>query len=147
MTNSVHLHRVFATTPLKLYRAFIEPDALASWLPPYGYLCTVHALDATVGGRQAMSFRNFTTGNSHSFSGVYQELVPGERLVYTDVFDDPGMPGEMLVTVELRAVAIGTDVRITQSGIPDMIPVEACMLGWQDSLAKLERLVLPEIPA
>ena len=145
MPSTVRLHRVIATRPDKLYRAFIEADAIASWLPPYGFLCTVHELNATVGGRHRMSFRNFTTGHSHAFGGVYRELVSGERLVYTDRFDDPAMPGEMTVTVTLKAVSVGTEISIEQAGIPDMIPTEACYLGWQDSLTKLEKLVVPEI--
>lgn len=145
MPNTIQLHRVFAAKPEKLYRAFLEPDALASWLPPFGFLCTVHTLDAKVGGTFRMSFRNFTTGDSHAFGGTYEELVPGERLVYTDRFDDPGLPGEMRVTVTLKAVAVGTEITIEQAGIPDMIPPEACYLGWQDSLQKLEKLVVPDI--
>ena len=145
MPNTVLLHRVFATKPEKIYRAFLEPDAVASWLPPYGYLCTVHELDAKVGGTHRMSFRNFTTGDGHAFGGVYLELVLGERLVYTDKFDSPGLPGEMKVTVTLKPVAVGTEVKIEQAGIPDAIPPEACYLGWQDSLHKLEKLVVPEI--
>lgn len=145
MPSTVHLHRVIATKPEKVYRAFLEPDAVASWLPPYGFLCTVHELVAKVGSGHKMSFRNFTTGNSHSFSGTYLELVPGERLVYTDVFDDPNLPGEMKVTVTLKPVSVGTDVTIEQQGIPDAIPPEACYLGWQDSLRKLAKLVEPEI--
>lgn len=145
MPNIVKLHRVFATRPEKVYRAFIEPDAIASWLPPYGFLCTVHELDARKGGKHRMSFRNFTTGNSHSFGGAYLELVPGEKLVYTDSFDDPNLPGEMTVTVTLKAVSVGTDVSIEQAGIPDLIPIEGCYLGWQESLRKLARLVEPEI--
>ena len=145
MPGVVRLHRVIATKPEKLYRAFLEPDAVASWLPPFGFLCTVHELEAKMGGGHRMSFRNFTTGASHSFAGIYQELVPGERLVYTDKFDEPNMPGEMKVTVTLQAVSVGTEVSIEQSGIPDLIPPEACYLGWQDSLHKLEKLVVPEI--
>jgi uncharacterized protein YndB with AHSA1/START domain len=145
MPGTVRFHRVFATRPEKIYRAFLEPDAIASWLPPCGFLCTVHALEAKVGGSHRMSFRNFTNGETHTFGGVYLELVPGERLVYTDRFDDPNLPGEMRVTVELKAVSTGTELTIEQSGIPDMIPPEACYLGWQDSLQKLEKLVLPEI--
>src|SRR5690606_6568047 len=132
-------------SPDKIYRAFTEPDAIASWLPPYGFLCTVHELDARVGGRHRMSFRNFTTGQSHSFGGTYLELVPGERLVYTDGFDDPAMPGEMRVTVVLTPVTVGTEMHVEQDGVPDLIPAEACYLGWQDSLHKLKRLVEPEI--
>lgn len=145
MPNTVRLHRVLATRPEKVYRAFVEADAIASWLPPFGFLCTVHELDAREGGKHRMSFRNFTTGNSHSFGGIYLELMPGERLVYTDSFDDPGMPGEMKVAVTLKAVSVGTDVFIEQQGIPDAIPAEACYLGWQESLHKLARLVEPEI--
>ena len=145
MPGTIRLHRVIAAKPEKVYRAFIEPDAVASWLPPYGYLCTVHQLDAKVGGRHRMSFRNFTTGASHGFGGQYLELVPGQRLVYTDTFDDPNMPGEMKVTVTLKAVSTGTDISIVQEGVPDMIPPEACYLGWQESLDKFKRLVEPEI--
>lgn len=145
MPGTVRLHRVIAASPEKVYRAFIEPDAVASWLPPYGFLCTIHELKPEVGGTHRMSFRNFTTGNSHSFGGEYKELVPGERLVYTDRFDDPNLPGEMKVTVALKAVSVGTDISIEQEGVPDLIPPEACYLGWQDSLYKLARLVEPEI--
>ena len=146
MPSTIRLHRVIAAKPEKLYRAFIEPDAVASWLPPYGFLCTVHELDAKAGGRHRMSFRNFTTGESHSFGGTYLELIPAEKLVYTDRFDDPNLPGEMTVTVELRAVSVGTEVHITQAGIPDIIPLDACYLGWQESLRKLAKLVEPNIP-
>jgi uncharacterized protein YndB with AHSA1/START domain len=145
MPSTIRLHRVIAAKPDKVYRAFLEPDAVASWLPPFGFLCTVHELNAKVGGTHRMSFRNFTTGGSHSFGGTYLELVPGERLVYTDRFDDTNLPGEMKVTVTLKAVSIGTEVNIEQSGIPDVIPTAACYLGWQDSLHKLEKLVVPEI--
>jgi len=145
MPNTVRLHRVIATTPGKVYRAFLEPDAVASWLPPFGFTCTVHELDARVGGRHRMSFRNFTTGNTHAFGGEYLDLVPGERLVYTDRFDDPNLPGEMRVTVTLRDVSVGTEMTVEQQGIPDVIPVEACYLGWQESLRKLAKLVEPEI--
>ncbi|MBV2143502.1 SRPBCC family protein [Falsochrobactrum sp. TDYN1] len=145
MPNTIRLHRVIATKPEKLYRAFIEADAIASWLPPYGYLCTVHELDAKVGGNHKMSFRNFTTGQGHSFGGTYLELVPGERLVYTDRFDDPNLPGEMKVTISLKAVSVGTEMHVEQEGVPDIIPPEACYLGWQDSLRKLAKLVEPEI--
>ncbi len=145
MPSNVKLHRVIAAPPEKLYRAFVESDAIASWLPPYGFLCSVHELNATVGGKHRMSFRNFTTGNSQSFGGTYLKLVPGEMLVYTDSFDDPNMPGEMTVTVALRAVSVGTELIIEQSGIPDVIPVESCYLGWQESLSKLAKLVEPEI--
>lgn len=145
MPSTVTLHRVLATKPEKVYRAFVEPDAVASWLPPFGFTCTVHKLNAKVGGEHRMSFRNFTTGGSHSFGGTYKELVPGEKLVYTDSFDDANLPGEMTVTVILKAVSVGTDVQIEQKGIPDLIPVEACYLGWQESLRKLAKLVEPEI--
>lgn len=145
MPSIIKLHRVIAAKPEKVYRAFIEPDAVASWLPPYGYLCTVHELDAKVGGKHRMSFRNFTTGHGHSFGGTYLELVPGERLVYTDGFDDPNLPGEMRCTVTLKAVSVGTELNVVQEGVPDVIPAEACYLGWQQSLRKLTELVEPEI--
>jgi len=144
--NTVRLHRVLPTKPEKVYRAFLEADAVAKWLPPYGFTCTVEKLDAKVGGVHRMSFRNFTTGNSHSFGGEYLELVPGQRLRYTDRFDDPGLPGAMEVTVTLKAVAVGTEIHIEQSGIPAAIPVEACYLGWQESLEQLAKLVTPNIP-
>jgi uncharacterized protein YndB with AHSA1/START domain len=146
MSGTITLHRVLPVVPAKLYRAFTTADAMAQWLPPYGFTCTVHELDARVGGRHRISFTNFTTGNSHSFGGEYRELVPDERLQYTDVFDDPNLPGEMVVTVTLRAVPVGTELRIEQAGIPDAIPAEACYLGWQESLDKLARLVGPNIP-
>ena len=145
MPSTVRLHRVLATKPDKVYRAFVEADALAKWLPPNGFTCTVHQFDAKVGGGFKMSFRNFTTGNSHSFGGEYLELVPGERLLYTDRFDDPNLPGEIRVTVTLKKVSVGTEVNIEQAGIPDLIPVEACYLGWQQSLQNLAKLVEPEI--
>ena len=145
MPSTVHLHRVLTTSPEKLYRAFIEADALAKWLPPNGFACTVHSLEPKVGGTFRMSFRNFTTGDSHSFGGEYHELVPGERLRYTDKFDDPNLPGEMQVTVTLKKVSCGTELNIEQAGIPDVIPPEACYLGWQESLRNLARLVEPEI--
>jgi uncharacterized protein YndB with AHSA1/START domain len=145
MPNTVRLHRVLATKPDKVYRAFIEPDALAKWLPPNGFTCTVHHLDAKVGGAFRMSFRNFTTGKSHAFGGHYLELVPGERVRYADKFDDPNLPGEMQVTVALKQVSVGTEINIVQEGIPDAIPAEACYLGWQDSLRNLANLVEPEI--
>ena len=145
MPNTVRLHRVLTTKTDKVYRAFIEAYAMAKWLPPNGFTYTVHQFDAKVGGTFRMSFRNFTTGASHSFGGKYLELVPGERLRYTDNFDDPNLPGEMQVTVALKSVAVGTEVNITQEGIPDLIPVEACYLGWQQSLRNLARLVEPEI--
>jgi uncharacterized protein YndB with AHSA1/START domain len=145
MPGTVKLHRVLATKPEKVYRAFIEADALAKWLPPNGFTCTVHSFDGKVGGSFKMSFRNFTTGGSHSFGGKYLELEPGKRVRYTDVFDDPNLPGEMTVTVDLKQVSVGTDVSIVQEGIPDAIPAEACYLGWQESLRNLGRLVEPEI--
>lgn len=145
MPNTVRLHRVLATRPDKIYRAFIEPDAVAKWLPPNGFTCTVHQLEPKVGGAHRMSFRNFTTGHGHAFGGKYVELVPSERLTYTDRFDDPNLAGEMRVTVTLKKVAVGTDVTIVQEGVPDAIPVEACYLGWQESLRNLARLVEPEI--
>lgn len=145
MPGTVRLHRVFATRPEKVYRAFTEAAALAQWLPPRGFMCTVHELDPRVGGRHRMSFHNFTTGQGHSFGGEYVEMIPNERLCYTDVFDDPNLPGEMRVTVTLRAVAVGCEVEIVQEGIPDVIPVAACYLGWQDSLMNLAWLVEPEI--
>jgi len=145
MPGTVRLHRVLTTKPEKVYRAFLEADAVAKWLPPNGFTCTVHHLDAKVGGTHKMSFRNFTTGGSHSFGGQYLELVPNKRLRYTDKFDDPNLPGEMQVTVELKQVSVGTDVSIVQEGIPDLIPPEACYLGWQESLRNLARLVEPEI--
>lgn len=145
MPGTVRLHRVLTTSPEKVYRAFLEPDALAKWIPPNGFTCTVHHLEPQVGGTFRMSFRNFTTGNAHAFGGEYVELVPNERLRYTDRFDDPGLPGEMAVSVSLKAVSVGTEVEIVQSGIPDAIPTEACYLGWQESLRNLARLVEPDI--
>ncbi|MBX3552047.1 MAG: SRPBCC family protein [Pseudolabrys sp.] len=145
MPGTVRLHRVLTTKPEKVYRAFLEADALAKWLPPNGFTCTVHHLEAKVGGTHKMSFRNFTTGLSHSFGGQYQELVPGEKLRYTDKFDDANLPGEMQVTVTLKKVSVGTEVNIIQEGIPDLIPTEACYLGWQESLRNLAKLVEPEI--
>ncbi|MGL9622738.1 SRPBCC family protein [Bradyrhizobium sp. U531] len=145
MPGTVRLHRVLATSPQKVYRAFVEADAMAKWLPPNGFTCTVHHFEPKVGGTFKMSFRNFTTGNGHSFGGEFLELVPGERLRYTDRFDDPNLPGEIEVTVLLRKVSVGTEIDITQSGLPDVIPVEACYLGWQESLRNLAKLVEPEI--
>lgn len=144
--NSVSLHRVIKTSPEKLYRAFTESNAIAAWLPPYGYLCTVHEMDVKVGGGYKMSFTNFSTGHSHSFGGTYLELEPGRLLKYTDKFDDPDLPGEMPTTVSLRKVAGGTELKIRQENIPEAIPADMCYLGWQDSLDKLMRLVEPEIP-
>lgn len=145
MTGTVRLHRVLATTPEKVYRAFIEPDAMAKWLPPNGFTATVHQLDAKVGGTHRMSFRNFTTGHSHSFGGTYLELSPGKCLRYTDKFEDPALPGEIQVTVTLSKVSVGTEIGIVQEGLPDAIPVEACYLGWQESLRNLAKLVEPNI--
>jgi uncharacterized protein YndB with AHSA1/START domain len=144
--NTVRLHRVFATKPEKVYRAFTNADAMARWLPPNGFTAHVHELDARVGGKHRMSFTNFSTGTTMGFSGEYLELVPGEKLRYTDVFDDPNLPGVIEVTVTLKAVSVGTEIHIVQAGIPDVIPVEACYLGWQESLQNLARLVEPEIP-
>ena len=143
--NTVRLHRVLATTPEKVYRAFIEADAVAKWLPPNGFTCSVAHMDAKVGGTFRMSFRNFTNGKSHSFGGEYLELVPNERIRYTDRFDDPKLPGVMAVTVTLKPVVVGTEVHIEQSGIPAPIPVAACYLGWQQSLMQLAQLVEPNI--
>ena len=146
MPNTVRLHRVLATKPDKVYRAFIEADAMAKWLPPNGFTGKVHSMDAKVGGGYQMSFRNFTTGQSHSFGGTYVELTPNERIRYTDKFDDPNMPGEMQVAVTLKEVMCGTEVSITQEGVPEAIPAEMCYLGWQESLILLAKLVEPEIP-
>lgn len=143
---TVRLHRVLRTKPEKVYRAFLEADAMAKWLPPYGFTCTVHHLDARVGGTFRMSFYNFSSGNGHSFGGEYLELVPNERLRYTDKFEDPNLPGVLEVTVSLKPVLAGTELSITQSGIPEAIPLEMCYLGWQESLAQLATLVEPEIP-
>ena len=145
-TNTVRLHRVLRASPERVYRAFLEPDAMAKWLPPHGFTGRVHEMDARVGGGYRMSFTNFGTGRSHSFGGRYTELTPHSRIRYTDRFDDPGMPGEMQVTVSLRPVACGTDVEIVQEGLPAVIPVEFCHLGWQESLTLLAHLVEPEIP-
>ena len=146
MPNTVRLHRVFATKPQKVYRAFIEPDALAKWLPPNGFTCTVHHLEPKAGGSFRLSFRNFTTGRGHAFGGKFVELVPNERVHYTDRFEDPNLPGEIRVTVTLKEVSVGTEVSIVQEGLPDVIPVAACYLGWQESLRNLAKLVEPEIP-
>jgi uncharacterized protein YndB with AHSA1/START domain len=146
MPNTVRFHRVLAAPPEKVYKAFLDADAKAKWLPPNGFTGKVHEIDARVGGSYRMSFTNFTTGNSHSFGGTYTELVPGERICYTDRFDDPNLPGEMHVTVTLKKVSVGTEMNIEQSGIPDVIPPEACTLGWQESLAALAKLVEPNIP-
>ena len=145
MPNTVRLHRVIATKPEKVYRAFLEADALAQWLPPYGFACTVHELEPKVGGRYRMSFRNFTTGQGHSFGGEFIELKPNELIRHTDRFDDPNLPGEIMVTIKLKPVSVGTEVHIVQENLPDVIPAEACYLGWQESLEKLAKLVVPEI--
>jgi uncharacterized protein YndB with AHSA1/START domain len=144
--NSVTLHRVFKTSPEKVFRAFTDSTAIASWLPPYGFLCVVHSMDAKVGGGYKMSFINFTTGHRHSFGGKYLEIKPNEFLKYMDQFDDPNLPGEMITSVWLKKVTGGTDLKVVQEGIPSAIPVDMCYLGWQDSLDKLRKLVEPEIP-
>lgn len=146
MSGTVRLLRVFTAPPERVYRAFLDPAALSKWLPPDGFTCTVHELDARVGGRYRMSFTNFGDGNGHSFGGTYLELVPNQRIVHDDRFDDPNLPGTMLATIVLKPVSCGTDVSVVQEGIPDMIPVEQCTLGWQQSLELLKRLVEPTIP-
>lgn len=145
-TNTVRLHRVLRATPERIYRAFLNPDALAKWLPPHGFTGKVHHMDAKVGGTYKMSFTNFTTGHSHSFGGEYLELVPNERIRHTDKFDDPNLPGEMQVTISLKQVSCGTELQVVQEGIPEVIPAEACYLGWQESLILLAQLVEAEIP-
>lgn len=145
MPNTVKLHRVLKTTPEKIYRAFLEPDALIKWIPPYGFTARTEHLDARVGGTFRMSFTNFSTGHSHSFGGEYLELLPFERISYTDKFDDPNLSGEIVVVIELKKVSCGTEINIEQSGIPDLIPVEMCYLGWQESLLQLANLVEPNI--
>ncbi len=145
-TNTIRLHRVLRATPERVYRAFLDADAMAKWLPPNGFTGKVHQLDARVGGTHRMSFTNFTTGKSHSFGGKYLELVPNERIRYTDAFDDPNLPGEMRLTVTMKKVAAGTELAIVQEGVPEVIPPEACYLGWQESLALLAKLVETEIP-
>jgi uncharacterized protein YndB with AHSA1/START domain len=144
--NTVRLHRVLRTKPEKIYRAFLDADAMAKWLPPNGFTGKVHELDARVGGRYRMSFTNFSTGSSHSFGGEYLELVANERIRHTDRFDDPNLPGQMITTIDLKPVMVGTEVTIVQEGIPEAIPVEACYLGWQESLTLLAQLVEAEIP-
>jgi len=144
--NSVSFHRVLKASPEKIFRAFTEPNAMASWIPPYGFICTVHEMTVEVGGTYRMSFQNFTTGNAHSFGGKYIELKPAEFIKYSNQFDDPNLPGEMNTSVWLRKVMVGTEIKIVQEGIPAVIPVEMCYLGWQESLEKLARLVEPEIP-
>ena len=143
---TVRLHRVLRCPPSKLYRAFTEADAMAKWLPPYGFICTVQQMDARVGGGFRMSFHNFGSGQAHSFGGEYLELVPHQRIRYTDRFDDPNLPGELQVTVSLKQVSCGTELSVEQSGIPEAIPLEMCYLGWQESLAQLATLVEPDIP-
>jgi uncharacterized protein YndB with AHSA1/START domain len=145
-SNTVRFHRVLRTAPEKVFRAFVEPDAYARWLPPNGFTAKVHQMDAKVGGTYKMSFTNFTTGNSHSFGGTYLELVPGERICYSTAFDDPNLPGQMKTTVTLKTVSVGCEVNIVQEGIPSVIPTEACYLGWQESLQHLAKLVEPNIP-
>lgn len=145
-TGTVRFHRVLRSSPERVYRAFLNADAIAKWLPPYGFTCQVHHMDPKVGGTHKMSFTNFTTGNSHSFGGEYRELVPFEKIRYTDKFDDPNLPGEMQTTVLLKQVSCGTELSIVQEGLPEVIPLESCYLGWQESLAQLATLVEPEIP-
>ena len=145
MPSTIRLHRVLKATPERAYRAFTDADALAKWLPPYGFTCKVHQFDARVGGTHKMSFTNFTTGNSHSFGGRYLEMKPNELIRYTDKFDDPNLPGEMQVTVTFKKVSCGTELAIVQEGVPDVIPAEQCYLGWQESLAQLAKLADPEI--
>jgi uncharacterized protein YndB with AHSA1/START domain len=144
--NTIRLHRVLRATPERVYRAFLDADAMAKWLPPNGFTAKVHHIDAKVGGTHKMSFTNFTTGKSHSFGGRYLELKPHERIRYTDKFDDANLPGEMQVTVTLKKVSVGTELNVVQEGVPEVIPAEACFLGWQESLAQLAKLVEPEIP-
>lgn len=146
MSNTVRLHRVLRAPPGRVYRAFLDADALAKWLPPNGFTCQVHRLDAKVGGSYRMTFRNFGTGNGHGFGGTYLELVPDERIRHTDVFDDPNLPGEMITTITLRAVSCGTELHVVQENLPEAIPVEQCYVGWQESLVLLGKLVEPEIP-
>jgi len=145
-TGTVRFHRVLRSPPQRVYRAFLDADAMAKWLPPHGFTCKVHHMDARVGGTFKMSFTNFSSGNGHSFGGEYRELVPNERILYTDSFDDPNLPGEMRVTITLRQVSCGTDIDIVQEGIPQVIPLEMCYLGWQESLGQLAQLVEPDIP-
>ena len=146
MPNKITLHRILTAPTEKVFKAFTDADAMATWLPPYGFVCKVHSLDAKIGGKFKMSFTNFTTGSSHSFGGEYLEIVPNELLKYTDVFDDPNLPGQMTTTIQLKTVLCGTELFVTQEGIPDAIPTEMCYLGWQESLDKLKRLVEPNIP-
>lgn len=145
-TGTVRLHRVLRSKPERVYRAFLDPAATAKWLPPYGFTCKVDHIDARIGGTYRMSFTNFSTGNSHSFGGEYRELVPNEKLVYTDKFDDPNLQGEMRTTITIKPVMTGIELNVVQEGIPEAIPVEMCYLGWQESLMQLAKLVEPEIP-
>ncbi len=145
-TGTIRLYKVFRATPERLYRAFLDSDAMAKWLPPYGFTCKVHHMEARVGGTYRMSFTNFSTGHSHFFGGEYRELVPDEKICYTDRFEDPNLPGEMKTTVTLTKVSCGTAVEIVQEGVPEVIPPEMCYLGWQESIAQLSHLVDPEIP-
>ena len=145
--NSVSLHRVVTASPEKVYRAFTNANAMASWIPPYGFLCEVHQLEVKIGGQFKMTFINFSTGNGHSFGGEYLDIKPNEFLKYTDVFDDPNLPGQMTTSVQMKKVSCGTEIKILQENIPAMIPTEMCYLGWQESLEKLKKLVEPEIPA
>lgn len=145
-TGTIRLHRVLRSTPERVYRAFLTPEAMAKWLPPYGFTCKVDHLDARVGGTYKMSFTNFSTGNGHSFGGEYRELLPGQRIQYTDRFEDPNLSAEMLTTISLRPVSCGTELTVVQEGLPEIIPVEMCYLGWQESLGQLAQLVEPEIP-
>jgi uncharacterized protein YndB with AHSA1/START domain len=146
MPSTIRLHRVLKTKPERLYKAFLDPDALVKWMAPHGFTAKVHHLEARAGGSYRMSFTNFTTGSSHSFGGEYLELVPGQRIRHTDKFDDPNLPGTMTVTIEIRKVMVGAELNITQEGVPDVIPAEACYLGWGESLELLKLLVEPEIP-
>lgn len=146
-TATIRLHRVLKASPERVYKAFLDADAIAKWLPPYGFTCRVHQMDARVGGTYKMSFTHFASGQQHAFGGEYRELVPAEKIRYTDSFDDPNLPGEMQTTITLKAVACGSEVNIEQSGLPEVIPPEMCYLGWQESLAQLAQLVEPEIPA
>jgi uncharacterized protein YndB with AHSA1/START domain len=145
-TNTIRIHRVLRSTPERVYRALLDPDAMSKWLPPNGFTGKIHHLEAKVGGSYKMSFTNFTTGKSHSFGGIYLELKPHERIRHTDKFDDPNLPGEMIVTIDLKKVSVGTELSIVQEGVPSVIPTEACYLGWQESLTLLAKLVEAEIP-
>ena len=146
MKNKITLHRVFKASPEKLFKAFTDADAMAFWLPPYGFVCRIHSMDVQVGGKYKMSFTNFGTGSTHSFGGEYLEIIPNEFLKYTDEFDDPNLPGQIITTIILRKVVCGTEITAIQEGIPDAIPTEMCYLGWQESLEKLKKLVEPNIP-